>query len=70
MYSDTKSKAFLATYKRGYAAGRAGKPKTANPSPDRRTFHGSVTFSRAFIRYWNEGMGGCCAGTSLSGQKD
>lgn len=52
----TSTKAFWSAYKKGYIAGRDGILKRECPYPD---IHGiernNVTFSRAFIGYWNSG---------------
>lgn len=50
----TRNRAFLAAYRKGREAKLAGKPRTP-PYPDERTLRGSVTYSRAFRRYWLNG---------------
>lgn len=40
---------------KGREAAKAGKPEAACPYEDKRTFNGSVTFSRSFIRAWLKG---------------
>lgn len=49
------NKAITGAKRKGWEACRDGKPKSANPYSDERTHTGSVTFSRAFLRAWNEG---------------
>lgn len=51
----TENRAMLGAKRKGREARDAGRPITANPYPDWRTYHGAVTFSRAFQRYWAEG---------------
>ena len=50
----TNNRAFIGAYKKGYYAARTDKPRVT-PYGDWRTYHGGVTFSRAFIRYWLRG---------------
>jgi hypothetical protein len=40
---------------KGAKAAEEGKPLTANPYGDTRTYRGSVTFARAFWRAWRRG---------------
>ena len=49
------NKAIIGAKRKGWEARRAGMPQSANPYGDERTHNGSVTFSRAFLRAWNEG---------------
>lgn len=51
----TRNAAFASAFHKGAAARVAGKPANHNPYPDYRTDRGSVTFSRAFARYWQDG---------------
>jgi len=50
----TRNKAFQAAYNKGRKARIDGKPKRS-PYSDWDTDRGSVTWSRAFIRYWEKG---------------
>lgn len=50
----TRNRAFLAAYRKGRDAKLAGKPRVS-PYYDQRTHRGSVTYSRAFNRYWLQG---------------
>ena len=50
------NKAFLGAYHKGIVAGRDGKTIRDCPYGDWRTYRGAVTFSRAFIKYWEEGL--------------
>lgn len=52
---DTRNAAFASAFHKGATARAAGKPANHNPYPDYRTYRGSVTFSRAFARYWQDG---------------
>jgi len=52
----TKSKAFLGAYHKGKKAAIAGKSRSECPYADHRTKSGSVTFGRAFQRYWRLGF--------------
>jgi len=52
---EVRSKAFGGACKRGYRAGLGGVPITSCPYADLRTWQGSVTFSRAFMMYWEKG---------------
>lgn len=49
------NRAFNRAWERGREDASLGRPRTANPYPDTRTENGSVTFSRAFWRKWDEG---------------
>lgn len=51
----TRNAAFVSAFEKGANARLAGKPASTNPYPDYRTDRGSVTFSRAFARYWQDG---------------
>lgn len=51
----TRNAAFASAFEKGATARLAGQPASNNPYPDYRTDRGSVTFSRAFARYWREG---------------
>ena len=51
---DTRNKAFLGAYRKGYLARVGSKPKIS-PYDDNRTRYGGVTFYRSFQRYWREG---------------
>lgn len=51
----TRNAAFASAFTKGATARLAGQPASNNPYPDYRTDRGSVTFSRAFARYWREG---------------
>jgi len=55
MYPTTNNKAFRAAYEKGIGAAREDVPREDNPYLDWRTDRGSVTFSRAFRRYWFRG---------------
>lgn len=48
----TKNKAFLGAYLKGQTAARTGLSPETCPYSDHRTQGGSVTFSRAFKKYW------------------
>jgi hypothetical protein len=50
-----RNRAFQGAYKKGFRAGEEGKPKSHNPYCDERTARGSVTYSRAFLKFWDEG---------------
>lgn len=50
----TRNKAFLAAYRKGYNACKNGM-NAKPPYADWKTNRGSVTFSRAFIKYWMRG---------------
>jgi hypothetical protein len=51
---------FHAAYMKGFDARLAGKPRTANPYPDKRTTSGNhVSYSRAWQRVWAEGWDTC-----------
>lgn len=52
---DTRNAAFASAFEKGATARLVGKPQSTNPYPDYRTDRGSVTFSRAFARYWQDG---------------
>lgn len=45
---------FFRAYRKGYRAGTIGKPRIA-PYKDKRTESGIITYSRAFIRAWEQG---------------
>ncbi len=51
----TANKALLAAMEKGRQARRSGLSEYSNPYPDLRTERGSITFSRAFRRFWVEG---------------
>lgn len=55
MRPQTRNKAFLSAYGKGYQAGLDGKERRDCPYSDHRTYRGSTTFSRAFIHYWEDG---------------
>lgn len=46
----------LSAFKSGWHAAREGKTLYDYPYQDKRTRHGSVTFSRAYIRMWQKGF--------------
>jgi len=48
-------KPFLSAFMKGRQARLDGKPASDNPYDDKRTYRGSVTFSRAWWRSWKEG---------------
>ncbi|MFD2671918.1 Rmf/CrpP family protein [Marinicrinis sediminis] len=48
----TKNKAFLGAFSKGKEAALSGLPPESCPYNDHRTKNGSVTFSRAFKKYW------------------
>jgi hypothetical protein len=50
-----RNKAIEGARTKGRLARRAGLPITKNPYLDVRTTRGAVTFSRAFLRAWNNG---------------
>ncbi|MFC3767680.1 Rmf/CrpP family protein [Paenibacillus sp. GCM10012303] len=52
MFPSTKNKAFIGAFCRGREAARNGQPPETCPYSDHRTKNGSVTFSRAFKKYW------------------
>lgn len=49
------SKAMDAAVAKGRKAAQEGKPRSANPYGDDRTWNGGVTYARAFWKRWNEG---------------
>lgn len=49
------NKAFASAEAKGAKARQEGKPITANPYGDDRTWYGGVTFARAFWRSWRRG---------------
>ena len=52
----TRCRAFRAAWNKGYMAGIQAQPRDANPYEDvRDMYRNSVTWSRAFHRYWDEG---------------
>jgi hypothetical protein len=55
---ESGNKAFVGAYNRGYRDGVKGKSERDCPYPDYRCGkHGHViTFSRAFRRYWRDGL--------------
>lgn len=48
--------AYAGAYRKGKKAAKDGLTIDANPYDDHRTYRGSVTFARAFIRAWNNGF--------------
>lgn len=52
MLPSTKNKAFLRAFSKGKEAALSGLPPETCPYSDHRTKNGSVTFSRAFKKYW------------------
>ena len=48
------NRAFAGSWKMGWVKGFIGEPKES-PYADHRTDGGSVTYSRAFAKYWEEG---------------
>lgn len=52
MLPSTKNKAFLGAFSKGKEAAISGLPPETCPYDDHRTKNGSVTFSRAFKKYW------------------
>jgi ribosome modulation factor len=52
---DDENRALKGAYRKGREAYADGKPIERCPYPDWTTARGSVTFSRAFRRYWFEG---------------
>lgn len=44
-----------AAEEKGRQAAREGKPRTACPYGDNRTYRGAITWSRGYIRAWLEG---------------
>lgn len=50
---DTKNRALVGAFKRGMSAAENGEHR--NPYGDLRAVRGSVTFSRAFSRFWTRG---------------
>ncbi len=52
----TRCRAFRSAWDKGYRAGVLDQPITVNPYEDvRDTYRNSVTWSRAFRRYWLDG---------------
>lgn len=49
------NKAFLGAYRKGYKAGITGLPRVAPYRDKRTTYNNGVTFSMAFIHYWEDG---------------
>lgn len=49
------NKAFQRAERDGYDAGLDGLPASCCPYQDTRKADGRLTFSRAFLRAWNEG---------------
>lgn len=60
-----RSRAFQSALRKGYEAFHAGEKKTACPYTDHRTWYGGVTFSRAFIKRWEEGWESASEGKTL-----
>lgn len=52
------SKAFDGAYRKGAEARAAGKTEADCPYHDKRTWRGSVTFSRSFRKEWLKGFRG------------
>lgn len=55
MEPNTKNNGFRGAFWRGGDAFWRGEPIEACPYLDKWTSRGSVTFSRAFIRFWEDG---------------
>lgn len=49
-------KAQQTVWNRGADAARAGLEESACPYPDRRTYHGAITWSRSWRRQWLAGF--------------
>jgi len=49
------SRAFRGAYYKGLRARMDGEPKSACPYEDKRKPSGRLSWSRAFIRAWNDG---------------
>jgi hypothetical protein len=52
------NKALVGAIRKGIEAKAAGEPRSANPYEDIRKVSGSLTWSRAFIRAWDDGWEG------------
>lgn len=56
------SRALLGAYRKGYAAGKAGKKRAAPYADHRTSHHNGKTFSQSFINYWNLGFDDAVSG--------
>lgn len=52
------NKAWIGAWKKGIEARKAGFPIEACPYADKRKWNGKLTWSRAFIRAWEDGWSG------------
>ena len=49
------NRALQGAFRKGYDAALAGKSVTACPYDDKRTSRGALTWSRSFIKAWDDG---------------
>ena len=66
---DYGNRALDGAFNKGKKARTEGKPIAACPYPDRRTYHGNITFSRAFIRAWINGWKDASEGEADDGRE-
>lgn len=52
---DKWSPALRGAFRKGHEAGLAGSPASACPYEDKRTYRGALTWSRSFIKAWEDG---------------